>query len=120
MDGAKLKALKEIFPELRNFEGRFFGLFLEKLAKEVEDWAIWARLELGKRKCTNIYTTEVACLFCKHFPSGIKCAKNPSLGQSFDELTPTEGIVLRHPNTGEWYWCIKECPDYCPSKEICP
>jgi len=116
MDGTKLKALKQIFPELRNFEGRFFGLFLRKLSTEVEDWAIWARLELGKRKCANIYTTDVICERCKGF-SVDTCGKNPSLGQDFNDLHCHGPSVLKHPNTGEWYWCIKECPDFAEKGE---
>jgi hypothetical protein len=128
MDGTKLKALKEIFPELRSFEGRFFGLFLEKMAKDVEDWAIWARLELGKRKCANIYTEDVVCVFCKNFSKLGSCIKSAGLGQALHDIKAETGIdegthepyVLKHPNTGEWYWCIKECPDFAQVEEICP
>ena len=122
MEGAKLKALKQVFPELRNFEGRFFGLFLAELQKKVEDWAIWARLELGKRKCYNVYRTDTCCAFCKNLELNDTCKKHPELGQTWNSLSDQEFAVkfankpapgvLKHPNTGEWYWCIKECPDY--------
>jgi len=122
MEGAKLKALKQIFPELRNFEGRFFGLFLEKLKKDVEDWAIWARLQLQTKKCYNIYTENVLCLKCKHFGSsfsayGETCEKHPELGQTWGNCPEDTPGDLKHPNTGEWYWCIKECPDFAEKEE---
>jgi len=119
MDGAKLKALKQIFPELRNFEGRFFGLFVEELQKKTEDWAIWARLELGKKKCSNIYDEHPECELCKHYKNdGFNgwCEKYPQLGQDWEKgvTDPRDQgpSFLRHPNTSEWYWCIKECPDF--------
>lgn len=114
-EGAKLKALKEIFPELRNLEGRFFSLFFEDLNKKVEDWAIWARLELGKKKCSNIYS-EAICENCKH---GLQpwCDKYPQLGQDYEDPTVQGPSFLKHPNTGEWYWCIKECPDFIDIQE---
>jgi hypothetical protein len=107
IEGAKLKALKEVFPGLRNFEGRFFDMFLAELETRVEDWAIWARLELGKKKCSNIYTTDVLCASCAYYQD--HCVKYPELGQTWEGI---ENATLQHPNTEEWYWCIKECPDY--------
>lgn len=50
-----MRHLKKLFPELRKLEGRFLHLFLGELwgdvTKKIEDFAIWARLELGKKKC---------------------------------------------------------------------
>ena len=103
MEGAKLKALKQIFPELRNFEGKCFEYFLEELSQKVEDWAIQSRLELGRRKCFNIYR-EAICRDCKNM-KGSYC----TMYSDPDKQEPT---CMQHPNTGEWYWCIKKCPDY--------
>ena len=105
MEGAKLKALKQIFPELRNFEGRCFGFFLEELSQKVEDWAIQSRLELGRRKCFNIYR-EAICRDCKNMIADV-CSTYSGL--SLNKQIPK---YLQHPNTEEWYWCIKKCPDY--------
>jgi len=107
MEDAKIKTLKQTFPELRNLEGRFFRLFLKDLQEKIEDWAIWARLELQGKKCYNTYRDAI-CKNCAHFSAG-GCAKYPKLGQIWEGA---ERADLRHPNTDEWYWCIKECPDF--------
>ena len=111
-----MEKLKEMFPELRNLEGRFLALFLngivEKIATEIEDWAIWARLELGKIKCFDKYTREVICVKCMNL-EGDYCKGYPNLGQTWDGKG-NENATLVHPNTGEWYWCIRECPNFKP------
>lgn len=119
------EVMKRTFPELRRLEGRFLGLFLAKayedLQKKVEDWAIWARLELGKKKCFDTYKAPI-CVICENFDKNF-CKANPKLGQTWESLSSEfpelgqqedEGppATLSHPNTGEWYWCIKECPDF--------
>jgi len=111
-DGEEVELLKQVFPELRNLEGRFFNLFLAEIATKVEKWTKEARIELGKRKCYDTYI-EAICQSCRNYDEQLSsCKVAPNLGQTWEKSSKGTPANLQHPNTGQWYWCIRECPDY--------
>jgi len=114
----------ETFPELRGLGGRFQSLFLnnlwEEFSKKIEDWAIWARLELGNKKCDKDFypTSPVICPDCSHFKNN-SCKKYPNLGQTWEGDPKHQPADLSYPNNPgrDWYWWIIECPDFKKSKK---
>ena len=114
----------DMFPELKAFSGRFLALFvtglMEDINRKVEDWAVQSRLELGTKKCFAEFRDAI-CGNCMNLENvtgyADSCKKHSQLGQIWDK---NEGTLatLNHPNTGDWYWCIKECPDFIEKDDI--
>ena len=121
------ESLKETFPELRNLDGRFLGLFLYELytksnnflgelERDVEEFIIFAKSEIGDKKCSNNYVSDPLCSYCMYLKYGYDrhyCKKYPQMGETWKGDKDGTPASIKHPaSCTSWYWCIRVCPDF--------
>lgn len=122
-----LESIKNVFPTLRNLDGRFQRLFLgeldrktrkflKELNQEVEEWVKFAKEEIGNKICYDEYVGDPLCYYCKNLKQGefgCYCKKYPHMGKKWKKSKKDTPASLTNPQSfTSFYWCIRVCSDF--------
>jgi len=107
MNDETVELIKRAFPQLRNLNGIDLYLYLRNTEHRINQFVEGAEKELNGKKCFDNYADAI-CLQCKWFFCNDKDMRGGRCcNVKEDNLILTSG-------GGEWYFCIKECPNFTP------